>query len=249
MVIVSFGSSSFGSCYLIKFKNLSVVIDAGINVKQFTNHKYYSDLMTANLLLISHEHIDHVKYLKNFLTFNNRASVIIHPLSFAKLMTTYPELEKYKHRFVMLDYFKHLKISGLHISTLQAVHDSAANNAYQLTSQSGEQLFFITDWGSFDYLPIMHHKFFSNCIFMIESNHPADAKQTQSYQERSFSNVGHSNSAQALRLVDIIEKQSGQNIKNNVFWISSSPGFYEHLKKTDPYGKRIHPTNIEEHCV
>lgn len=61
----SFASGSSGNCYLIKNQNTALLIDAGISGKKIFNglEKTGTPFESVKGLLVTHEHIDHVKSL------------------------------------------------------------------------------------------------------------------------------------------------------------------------------------------
>ena len=65
MKISVFSSGSSGNCELIRTENLNILIDAGITKKQIDDNllEYDLTLNDIDVLLITHEHSDHVKSL------------------------------------------------------------------------------------------------------------------------------------------------------------------------------------------
>ena len=60
------GSSSKGNCYLIEAnKNEKLILDAGVNFKEVQKQLGF-ELKGIQGVLITHEHMDHLKYATNF---------------------------------------------------------------------------------------------------------------------------------------------------------------------------------------
>jgi len=66
--ICSFASGSSGNCYLIKSENTNLILDAGLSAKRICEGLAAcgTDPKEVGAILITHEHIDHVKGLQVF---------------------------------------------------------------------------------------------------------------------------------------------------------------------------------------
>ena len=77
------GSSSSGNCYLIEInKNEKLILDAGINFKEVQKELKFN-LQGIQGVLITHEHMDHLKYAPNFAL--NGINIYASAGTFAKL--------------------------------------------------------------------------------------------------------------------------------------------------------------------
>lgn len=63
MKYVSLASGSKGNCHFVKEKHTSVIVDAGIALKNINKHleSHDIDLKSINAILVTHEHTDHAK--------------------------------------------------------------------------------------------------------------------------------------------------------------------------------------------
>ena len=59
------GSSSAGNCYLIEANKDKLILDAGINFKEVQKELRFN-FEGIQGVLITHEHMDHLKYAPNF---------------------------------------------------------------------------------------------------------------------------------------------------------------------------------------
>ena len=59
------GSSSSGNCYLIEVNNEKLILDAGVNFK-IVQKELNFNFNGIEGVLITHEHMDHLKYASNF---------------------------------------------------------------------------------------------------------------------------------------------------------------------------------------
>ena len=66
MKIKTFGSGSSGNCYLIQSGSSNLILDAGIPFKKLQKGMKFktSDI---NGVLVTHEHLDHAKYVKEYM--------------------------------------------------------------------------------------------------------------------------------------------------------------------------------------
>ena len=78
-VFCSFASGSSGNCYYVGTQDEGVLVDAGINAKQIVTGLMKNDLSMKNIkaILITHDHIDHVKGLE-VLTKNHPIPIYAH---------------------------------------------------------------------------------------------------------------------------------------------------------------------------
>ncbi|AXJ68525.1 MBL fold metallo-hydrolase [Mycoplasmopsis bovis] len=267
MKITSYGSSSAGNCYFVDFEvehglssEFNILIDIGVNITTKRSDPNFIKFSLVRYLFITHEHIDHTKYLKQFLEFNNLATVIIHPECLKALYDKQPSLRFYQNRFQILMppvlTYERLPLdikntdSSLKVYPIKVEHNSKANNGYFITLDTNvypkRRVFFITDCGSIKVNQFIDNENISAAdIYLIESNHPEGLIAKDLKTEIQTSPLGHFNSKQALQLVDFLKRHVDKNIEQKVVWIHTSSWFYETLSKTDPFGFRFHPTNTE----
>lgn len=59
------GSSSKGNCYLLEYKNKVLILDAGVSFKEVQKALNFNIEKVVGVL-ITHEHMDHLKYATDF---------------------------------------------------------------------------------------------------------------------------------------------------------------------------------------
>jgi phosphoribosyl 1,2-cyclic phosphodiesterase len=59
------GSSSKGNCYLLEYKNKVLILDAGVKFKEVQKALNFK-LDKVVGVLVTHEHMDHLKYAADF---------------------------------------------------------------------------------------------------------------------------------------------------------------------------------------
>lgn len=155
MKLICLGSSSSGNCYLLKAKNETLVLEAGVNFKQvkIANNWNVSDIVGC---FVTHEHNDHAKFIKDF-TVSGINVYALKEVFTSKSMTGKPFC---KEILPMRGY----KIGGFKVFTLNVVHDVPCL-AFAITHDEMGKLLFITDTMMFEYkMPNIDH-------IMIEANY------------------------------------------------------------------------------
>ena len=67
MIVKCLGSSSKGNCYVLTHQNKHLILEAGIKVNDALKSINF-DLSNIIGLLVTHEHMDHAKYIKEWLS-------------------------------------------------------------------------------------------------------------------------------------------------------------------------------------
>ncbi|MGY6172501.1 MBL fold metallo-hydrolase [Candidatus Mycoplasma pogonae] len=204
MTIHSFGSSSAGNCYLLEDKDFNIGIDIGVNAIQPENFSLWNK---AKYLFISHEHVDHTRYLKKFLGEIPQGKVVINPKSYEFLIKKRSDFFKLKDRFIFLDYNQEITLENqLDVKAIKINHNSTANNGYIINLTNGKKLVFFTDCGSFNYDLYPPELFANTDIFMIESNHLENDELFLDYKQiGQYSNKGHFSRQQSLEFIDYVK--------------------------------------------
>lgn len=200
----SFASGSSGNCYMIKNDNHAILIDAGISGKKIFQGLEDAGVPLENVhgLLITHEHIDHVKSLPivtkklpNIMAYANKATweAIERPVADAKraLFTTGEDF-----------YIKDFLIRPFSIS-----HDAAEPVGFSIYHEE-KQISIVTDIG------YMTEDIFNEIkdadLLLLEANHEEEILLMGSYpynlKRRILGEKGHlSNVSAGQCLCNIIE--------------------------------------------
>ncbi|MGX9394755.1 MBL fold metallo-hydrolase [Mycoplasma sp. 392] len=250
----SYGSSSKGSCYILDSPNAKIMIDAGLNI--YNNSTTLNLVRQVSFLFISHEHIDHTRFLKTFLQKNKKAKVIIHPLCFVWLTTPqfkdYEYIRKNEHRFIKLspqEDFKevypifNMNAGKIQVKAFKVSHNSFANNGYLIKffadSKNEIKVTFFTDCGSLEVNSKLLDEMNESDIWVFEANHqsPEEDYKIETTKERvQFSDKGHFSSKQLDKLLAAL-KQSNYNtaISQELFLIHTSPTNFKNFEAYDAY--------------
>ncbi len=221
MKISVFSSGSSGNCEFIRTNNLNILIDAGITKKQIDENllEYDLTLNDIDVLLITHEHSDHVKSLISLLKYDNIKTYMSRGTYFA-LLKEYNNkpnsINLLKNRFnngliILLNRtndldYEEINYLGLNIKPIAAFHDSQECVGYVLFD--GEKsLGLLTDTG-FVHKKVMPYLINLDC-YILESNHDPEMLMASSrpyyLKQRILSDYGHlSNQDSMAALVKLI---------------------------------------------
>lgn len=131
------GSSSAGNCYLIEASSEDkLILDAGINFKNIQKEINF-DFKGIHGVLVTHEHMDHLKYAPNFAL--NGMNIYASKGTFAKL-----KLEG--HRFKVIKALQQFSIGNFIILPFDTQHDAAEPLGFLIQYKpTGEKLLYATD--------------------------------------------------------------------------------------------------------
>lgn len=158
-------SGSKGNLTYIETKDSKVLIDAGISLKD-AKLRTNLDLDNIDAIFITHEHIDHVKYIESIARKTN-AIIFVNELSFKKMFLKYfKSLDGLKVKYIKANeqvIFKDLKILPLNLQ-----HDTECCYGYIFVSQ-GKSIAYCTDTG---FIPLPYIDVLKKVnALIIEANH------------------------------------------------------------------------------
>jgi phosphoribosyl 1,2-cyclic phosphodiesterase len=160
-----FGSGSSGNSYLIDDGHSQLILEAGvrfIRVQQKLNHNFTN----VAGVLITHEHRDHCKYIRNFV--DKTGADIYATKGTIDQMFADPVLKlKFTsmYRFKPVEYKKTMKIGTWFVTPFETKHDVAEPCGFLIDNIDGDRLVFITD----SYY--VKYKFPNVTHMMIEANY------------------------------------------------------------------------------
>ncbi len=221
MKITVFSSGSSGNCELIRTNNLNILIDAGITKKQLDENllDYDLTLNDIDVLLITHEHSDHVKSLVSLLKYTNIKTFMSRGTYFSLVKDSESKATTnrlYKEAFDegrivllnRLDNFDYEEIDylGIKIKPIAAFHDAAECVGYVIKSND-KSLALLTDTG-YVHQNVIPYLMNLNC-YILESNHDPEMLMASSrpyyLKQRILSDHGHlSNRDSMATLVKIM---------------------------------------------
>lgn len=143
--LASVGSSSSGNSYIIRGEDTVVILDVGLSGKKIREGLHATGLKPADVdaILITHEHIDHIKSIRLMAKECRNAEIITSE-------GTYRACENMRHidseRVTFVRGGDRLQVGGLDISVFSLSHDAAEPVGYAL-SCGEDKLVVVTDTG------------------------------------------------------------------------------------------------------
>ena len=161
-------SGSKGNLTYIKTEYTNILIDAGISLKEINSRINY-EITNVDAILITHEHIDHVKYIESIARKTN-AVIYVNEKTFNKMTLKYfRDLNGIKVKYI--DPNKPFKINDLKVMALNLQHDAECCYGYIFTNNN-RALAYCTDTG---YIPVPYIDILKKVnSLIIESNHDVE---------------------------------------------------------------------------
>ncbi len=179
-------SGSKGNATYVETKEFKILIDLGVSVKYINQElkKINIDIDDINYILITHLHIDHIKYIENFGK-DHKAQICVTPKMHKELKRLNPDLN-------YLIYEGDLLFNDLSIEIINTSHDSTDSRGFLIT-ETESSLVYITDTG------YLNQRYFNKIknknLYIVESNHDPKMLREGKYplwlQRRILSAEGH----------------------------------------------------------
>ena len=192
MKVIVLASGSKGNATYIETANTKILIDAGISLKrikeELTSHNIYPDHLDA--ILVTHEHIDHVKELASVANYFN-TNIYIHEESFYHITNSVKYcLDMNRIFFINVD--KRYTINDLTFVPMQLFHDTKNCYGYFIKANN-LSLAYMTDTGR---ILEKYYKVLKNMnVLIMESNHDVEMLLNSSrpyiLKQRILSDKGH----------------------------------------------------------
>lgn len=216
-----FSSGSAGNCSLIQTKNVNILVDVGLSKKSIDENLDALGLKVEDIkvILITHEHMDHIKSINTFLKYENiKLCVTSGTYEFllnSNKNTKYYEIltrRKENKSIVIFNKIENtilyydLIIDDLIINVLPTFHDASESVGFVINGY-GKKVVYITDTG------YVHHelfKYISNAdAYIMESNHDPSilmhSNRPHHLKMRILSDHGHlSNEDSMVVLANVI---------------------------------------------
>lgn len=168
------GSSSRGNCYFLqcadeKEKNSILVLEAGITPKEVLKSINY-EIESIKGVLVTHEHLDHAKYIKEWI----KLSVCVYVSKGTKEAL---KLEDH-HNIRYLKAFEKTQIDEFSILPFDTIHDCKESIGFIISHKQIGNILFATD------LNYLKYKFNNLNHILIEANHDIEKlKESESFHK------------------------------------------------------------------
>lgn len=162
-VITPLASGSSGNCYLISDGKTILMLECGISISKV---REFINISRINGCLISHEHQDHAKYIKDFIKY--------FPIYASKGTCAAPnfsDLGNYKYNLYTLD-SAGCNIGSFYVIPFKTQHDAREPIGFYIHStENDENILFATD--TYYIQPL----FYNLTYIMVECNYSKDILQ------------------------------------------------------------------------
>lgn len=218
MLIKVLASGSSGNSCFIKTKQAKFLIDVGITKKRIEDelNKINESIVNLDFILITHEHIDHIKGLLMVLKYS-KALVYLTLGTLEGLFEREDFVKFYnlnKERFIILskngnDYYE-FNLLDLNVKPLIAFHDAKEPVGFLICNED-KKVTYLTDTG-YIHQDVMN--LIKNCTcYIFETNHDPEILMNSSrpYQlkMRILSDYGHLSNADSLyALANLVGKNT-----------------------------------------
>ena len=190
MKIKSIASSSKGNAYLISDFQTTVLIECGISLKELKRKTNFIVPGVIDACLISHEHGDHSKSLKDLLNAGVRCYALKEVFE-AKAINNH-------HRAKRLKHLKQIDIGTFKIITLEMNHDVPWVGFLIYSVVTNEKLLFATD------TYMIKYAFHGLDYIMIEANYDIELVEEDAQRKRLIqSHMSIDSTIQYLKSIDL----------------------------------------------
>lgn len=165
------GSSSKGNCYIVECSEESLILEAGVDIRE-VNVALDFDYSRVSGCLVTHEHGDHCKYAEKL------AKKHVDIFSSAGTLKTLGLYTKGRS----LSYASPTQIGGFNVKMIKNTHEGAEPVSFLITHKEVGSMLFVTDTGSFPY------KISGVNYIMIEANYAFDTitESGEAWSDRIF---------------------------------------------------------------
>lgn len=204
MRLTILGSGSGGNSAVIQNNGSSILVDPGFSYKQLNKKLKLCGIPVESFsaILITHEHVDHVKGLGAFSRIH-RVPVYINE-------TTYKCLQRITRKDIetSVNFFETgnvLNINNIEIKSFPVPHDAAEPVGFSFTSGK-KKISYVTDIGSITEKVVNNLR--NSTVAVIEANHDVEMLLNGFYPEflkkRIKGPTGHLSNDDALKLIRLI---------------------------------------------
>ena len=223
MKFCSLYSGSSGNSVFIASHNTSLLVDAGLPGKTIESAMaaIAEDMAEVKAILISHEHIDHIKGA-GILSRKYNIPVYANEKTWNMMEKAMGRIAPENRRLINGE----ISIGDLNVRTFRVPHDSAGCIGFTIEDRSGRLLSTVTDMGVFT--REIKDGIKDSDIILIESNHDVEMLKFGPYpyelKRRVMSELGHlSNEDSARAILEILGNKTRQIILGHLSGTNNVP--------------------------
>ncbi len=205
-------SGSSGNATYIRTETTTILLDAGISKKQLEIRLHdtcQSNLADLSAILVTHEHVDHVRGLKQVLK-HSSANLYLTEGTWSEISPQMQEGARESSDCCFVKSGQPFSIGDIHVTPFRISHDAMEPVAYRFDTKDGS-LAVVTDLG---YVSDTIKSALSGCnTFVFEANHDVEMLRAGRYpwsvKRRILGDKGHlSNTDAAIALIDLLGTSS-----------------------------------------
>lgn len=219
------GSSSKGNCIYVDCGDVKLLLDCGLTFKQTKEklHEIGVALSSIEYVLITHEHLDHIKCLKQLVDGYNIKAV--------SSKGTLGKIDIPESSKIYIKDGQNVYLRNLIVSAKRVDHDAVEPLCFLMTNSINEKMVYLTDCGMAKYLR------FKDCdIYIVEANYSIEQlkfnyennKMHDVQYERALSGAGHLSIDETI---DFLKRNIGINTKEIILSHLSSANANKNLFK------------------
>ena len=211
MYFCSFSSDSSGNSYLIKNENTAILLDCGISCKKIVEGLRENDIDTIDVdgILITHEHVDHVKSVATLSAKTDGATVYLSEGTKNSIDTS-----KFCDMCRVVKAGDEFEIGGIMVKVFNLSHDAKEPIGYSFKDGEGK-LSVVTDTG------IITEEIFEEIkdsdMLVMEANHEVNILRMGDYpypvKQRILGEEGHlSNETAGHFIARFVKEQAKEKV-------------------------------------
>ena len=212
MRICNLSSGSDGNLTYIETNNAKVILDAGLSAKEIEFRLSLLKVEPSSLdaILITHEHIDHIKGLDVFAS-RYKTPVYVHNKGYDALVSKLKRVDQINFvRFDDMDF----DIKDLHVSNFSLPHDSVYCSGYSFV-ENEKKVSILTDLGHTTSEVLSKIK--GSTLVYLESNHDEEMlKENPRYpfmlKQRILGKNGHLSNRSAAEVIKFLAENGTKQV-------------------------------------
>lgn len=224
-------SGSTGNSFFVQSNNTNILIDAGVSLKKIVEglNQINIDINLINGILVTHEHIDHVKSLSSL---SNKYNIPVYANE-----RTFEEIRLTSNikNINIFNVFEEFNIGDLKIFPFNTPHDAINPCGFNI-SNNKKTISIATDLGNINDILLDYFK--KSSSILLEANYDPNILKYSSYppnlKQRISSQTGHLSNVEAGKALAIL---SNYKLKNALLI---------HLSKENNFPELAYQTVYEE---
>lgn len=222
---VSLFSGSSGNSYFLQVDKNKFLIDVGVSKTKIVNElkKINEDINNINAILITHEHIDHIRGL-SIINKNYDIPIYMNKKTLNKISE---KIKSLKEKNIVLFKNKEFNINSIKIKPFSVLHDAVDPVGFSFFDKDKNKVTIVTDLGKITKEVIENVS--NSDLLVLEANYDDQLIYYSPYPintiTRIISNDGHLSNLESLKLVSKLIDKGLKNIA--LAHISKSNNNYE----------------------